>query len=78
MADVVDCGALRDFFGFNRAKHAVLELAILATRIQFLPAQDIAAEIDRFETIVAKTGGAAEHRAFAFLSNYIRARAQGA
>jgi len=32
---------MRDFFGFNRAKHAVIEAAILATRIDFLPAKEI-------------------------------------
>ncbi|HYT88719.1 MAG TPA: DUF447 domain-containing protein, partial [Gemmataceae bacterium] len=35
--EVVHCGRLRDFFGFNRAKHAVVEAAILATRTDFLP-----------------------------------------
>src|SRR5688572_29634926 len=30
---IVQHGELRPFFGFNRAKHAVLEAAILATRI---------------------------------------------
>ena len=39
VADVVDSGRLRDFFGFNRAKHAVIEAAILATRIDFLEPQ---------------------------------------
>ena len=38
VCEVVDRGRLRDFFGFNRAKHAVLEAAILATRTEFLPA----------------------------------------
>ncbi len=38
LAEVVRSGRLRDFFGFNRAKHAVVEAAILATRIDFLPA----------------------------------------
>src|SRR5688572_23356708 len=33
---VVDGGVVRDFLGFNRAKHAVLEAAILATRIGIL------------------------------------------
>ena len=36
-AEVVHAGRLRDFFGFNRAKHAVVEAAILATRTDFLP-----------------------------------------
>src|SRR5262245_20720040 len=42
--EVVHSGRRRDFFGFNRAKHAVLEAAILATRTAFLPLGDIAAE----------------------------------
>src|SRR5687767_10471351 len=37
-AEVVHVGRLRDVFGFNRAKHAVVEAAILATRTAFLPA----------------------------------------
>src|SRR4051794_13131503 len=36
-AKVVHAARRRDFFGFNRAKHAVLEAAVLATRIAFLP-----------------------------------------
>src|SRR5262249_2715627 len=43
-AEVVHCGRLRDFFGFNRAKHAVVEAAILATRTAFLPLDDVEAE----------------------------------
>ncbi len=37
MVDVVDRGRVRDFFGFNRAKHAVVEAAILATRVGTAP-----------------------------------------
>ena len=36
--EVVHQETLRDFFGFNRAKHAVVEAAILATRTAFLAA----------------------------------------
>src|SRR6476646_4218544 len=36
VAETVDRGRVRDFFGFNRAKHAVIEAAILATRTDFL------------------------------------------
>ena len=46
VANVVDRGRLRDFFGFNRAKHAVIEAAILATRIGIVDADTIAAEFD--------------------------------
>lgn len=71
VCDVVDRGRLRDFFGFNRAKHAVLEAAILATRLQFLPAAEIDADFRRLATIVDKTAGDAERRAFQFLQDYV-------
>ena len=41
VAKVVDRGRLRDFFGFNRAKHAVIEAAILATRIGIVDSDTI-------------------------------------
>ncbi len=71
--EVVDRGRLRDFFGFNRAKHAVVEAAILATRTAFLPADEIRAEFDRLAVIVGKTAGDPERRAFAFLRDFIDA-----
>src|SRR5262249_54461085 len=40
-AEVVHCGRLREFFGFNRAKHAVVEAAILASRVHIVPRADI-------------------------------------
>jgi hypothetical protein len=76
-AQVVHAGRLRDFFGFNRAKHAVVEAAILATRTQFLPLDDIEAEFRRFAVIVDKTGGAQERQAFELLQAHVdRARRQ--
>jgi hypothetical protein len=70
-AETVHCGRLRDFFGFNRAKHAVVEAAILATRTAFLPMAEIEAEFRKLEVIVGKTGGPAEHEAFAFLKAHV-------
>jgi hypothetical protein len=70
-ADVVHRGRLRDFFGFNRAKHAVVEAAILATRTDFLPLDDIQAEYDKLAVIVDKTGGEQEREAFAFLRRHV-------
>lgn len=72
--EVTAAGRLRDFFGFNRAKHAVLEAAILATRTEFLPAAEILSEFERLTVPVRKTGGAAEQRAFSFLQDYVRER----
>jgi len=69
-AEVVRAATLRDFFGFNRGKHAVLEAAILATRLHLLPAAEVAAEFVRLKVLVDKTGGAAEHEAFDFLDDY--------
>lgn len=72
VADVVESGRIRDFFGFNRAKHAVVEAAILATRTAFLPAEEIRAEFKRLAVIVEKAGGDQERRAFDFLQNHVR------
>ena len=71
--EVVDEGRLRDFFGFNRGKHAVIEAAILATRVAFLPADEILREFERLAVPITKTGGPAEHRAFALLKAHVEA-----
>lgn len=71
-AEVVDSGRMRDFLGFNRAKHAVVEAAILATRTAFLPADEIFCEFRKLKTLVEKTGDEQEHKAFAFLEDYVR------
>lgn len=70
-ADVVAAGRKRDFFGFNRAKHAVVEAAILATRIAFLPPEEIAAEFARLRKPVERTGGERECEAFDLLSEFV-------
>lgn len=74
VCDVVDRGTLRDFLGFNRAKHAVVEAAILATRIGILPPQQIRDEMQRLLAPVEKTAGDQERRAFAFLTRFINDR----
>ena len=71
-AEVVNSGRLRDFFGFNRAKHAVVEAAILATRTDFLPLAEIESEFRKLGVIVQKTGGEQEKNAFAFLREHLK------
>jgi hypothetical protein len=66
-AAIVHASRHRDFWGFNRAKHAVLEAAILATRLHLLPHDEVAAEFKKLRVIVAKTGGPAEFEAMDFL-----------
>lgn len=68
---VVHVGRKRDFFGFNRAKHAVIEAAIMATRLDFLPAARIREELDRLRPWVTKTGGPIEQAAFEKLERFI-------
>ena len=70
-AQVLHIGRVRDFFGFNRGKHAVVEAAILATRTHILPLEQIANEFDRLQVLVEKTGGIAEHRAFRLLRSHL-------
>jgi uncharacterized protein len=69
--EVVHRESLRDFFGFNRAKHAVVEAAILATRTDFLPLEEIEADYRKFAVIVQKTGGPQEQAALAFLQEQL-------
>jgi hypothetical protein len=69
--EVVHRETLRDFFGFNRAKHAVVEAAILATRTNFLPLDEIEAEYAKLAVIVQKTGGEQEKEAFEFLREHV-------
>jgi hypothetical protein len=71
---VVEQGDVRPYFGFNRAKHAVLEAAIHATRIGIVPAEAIRFDLARLAVIVQKTAGEQERRAFAFLNDYIERR----
>ncbi len=75
-AETVAAGCLRDFFGLNRAKHAVVEAAILATRSDFLPLDAILRDYRQLAVLVEKTGGDSEHAAFRLLSDHIRALAR--
>jgi hypothetical protein len=71
IARTVDRGSLREFMGFNRAKHATVEAAILATRLHILPPVEVFDEFARLQIIVDKTGSTAELRAFELLRQHI-------
>jgi hypothetical protein len=71
---VVHRGVRREFIGFNRARHAVLEAAILATRTHLLPAEQIGEEFARLQVIVDKTAGPREREAMELLTQYVRSR----
>ena len=76
-AEVVRAGRSRDFFGFNRAKHAVVEAAILATRLHLLPLAEIASDFRKLRVIVDKTGGPDEREAMTILEAKLRAAEAG-
>jgi hypothetical protein len=57
----------RPFIGFNRARHAVIEGAILVTRLHLLGAEPVARRFDDLRTLVDKTGGDREQEAFGLL-----------
>jgi hypothetical protein len=71
---VVHRGTRRDFIGFNRASHAVLEAAILATRTHLLPPQQIRDELARLAVPVEKTAGLREREAWELLASYVDER----
>ena len=59
--------------GFNRAQAAVIEAAILVSRLHMLPREKIEAEIGYLETAIEKTAGARETEAWVWLMEAIRA-----
>ena len=71
---VVHRGVRREFIGFNRARHAVLEAAIYATRLHLLEATFVESEMARLQVIVDKTAGPREQEAMALLTDYVQSR----
>jgi hypothetical protein len=76
--NVVHRGTLREFIGFNRARNAVLEAAILSTRTHLLPADEIRTDFRRLQVIVDKTAGPREREAMALLTDYVQDKLHGA
>jgi hypothetical protein len=70
---VVDGGTGREFLGLNRARHAVLEASILASRARMLPAEEIAAELRRLQVLVDKTAGPREREAMEYVTRQVGA-----
>ncbi len=68
---IVHHGFRREFLGFNRARHAVLEAAIFATRLHLIPAETIRAEFERLQIIVDKTAGPREQEAMEYLARWV-------
>jgi hypothetical protein len=69
---VVNKGWLRDFLGFNRARGAVIDAAILATRLHLYDQETVLEELKRYEAIVLKTGNDMERTAFNRVREFVR------
>jgi uncharacterized protein len=68
---VVAEGVGRPFWGFHRARHAVLEATILATRLHLVPESQVRADLQRWSVPVQKTAGEREHLAWDLVCRYV-------
>lgn len=61
----------RPWAGYNRAQAAVIECAVLVSRLNMLPADKIDAELKYLEIAISKTAGARELEAWGWLMERI-------
>jgi len=61
------------FVGINRAQAAVVEAAVLVSRLHMLPQHKIDTEMAYLQIAIDKTAGAAEHEAFGWLLDAVAA-----
>jgi hypothetical protein len=59
------------FEGFNRAQAAVIEGAVLVSRLHMLPRVEVEAEFSRLDVTVGKTAGPAEAEAWSWLKDKV-------
>ena len=65
--DIVNEQTHKPFHGYNRAQSAVIELAILVSRLHMLPAEKIDREIEYLLIGLEKTAGPREQEAWSWL-----------
>ncbi len=76
---VLHLGVERDtphvpFEGLNRAQAAVIEGAVLVSRLHMLPADKVSQEMAYLQIAIDKTAGPAEHEAWGWLCEAVAAR----
>lgn len=76
-ARVVAEHAGRPFLGFHRAAHAVVEAAILVTRLHMLEPAVVRRQFADLAVLVEKTGGRREREAFDLLASLLDGGAAG-
>jgi uncharacterized protein len=67
-AEVVASHTGRPFLGLNRGSHAVIEAAILVSRLGLIPREEIERQFVELARLVEKTGGEPERCGFALLA----------
>ncbi len=73
LCSVLTQGVHAPFLGFNRAQAAVVELAILVSRLGWLPADKVQREMDYLRIALEKTAGPREREAWRWLEAAIKA-----
>lgn len=74
-ARVVAAGTgTRQPLGLCRAKHAAVEASILASRLKWLGAERVRAELDRLQELVDKTAGPRERAAMDYVRRHVAQR----
>src|ERR1700733_2268653 len=61
----------REALGLCRARHAAVEASILASRLRWLGADHVVAELDRLQVLVDKTAGPCERAAMDYVRRYV-------
>jgi len=69
-ARVLAEGDLRPFWGWNRAKHALLEAAIAISRVHLLSAEELALSLERCRAPIEKTCGPREQLAWDLIQSW--------
>lgn len=64
----------REPSGLCRARHAAVEASILASRLKWLGADHVVAELDRLQELVEKTAGPCERAAMDYVRRYVAER----
>jgi hypothetical protein len=73
-ANIVASGRGAEFGGFNRAKHAILEVAIMVSRLDFLPLPEIELALQTAGRLCDKTGSPRERLALDVLQAFVSER----
>lgn len=70
---VVESSAIiRPFWGWNRAKHAIIEATISATRLHLTGRDALASDLCKWSETVSKTAGTREQQAWDLVLEYIQ------